>query len=343
MTIEMIDLRSDTVTKPTEGMRKAMMQASVGDDVFGEDPTVNDLQEKVSSMFGMEAGLFMPSGVMSNQLALKLLSSPGDEVIIDYKGHVFNYETAAASLISSVQLNPVQGRAGKLDPQLIQGAMRSGQDWEPNPSVVVVENATNKGGGTCYTDNELQAISSTASELNLSLHLDGARLWNAFTATHTAPEFYGTVADTMTVSFSKGLGAPVGSMLLSSQENIDKARRFRKMLGGGMRQVGLLAAAADYAIDHHLPLLKEDHRRARELANTISSCNKLEIDPDTVETNIVIFEVSDGQVSLALKNLEDKNVLMVPFGSKTIRATFHFEVGDQELEQTKAAMLDLFG
>lgn len=337
-----IDLRSDTVTKPTEGMLKAMMKAKVGDDVFREDPTVNALQEKVSSMFGMEAGLFVPSGVMSNQLAIKVLSNPGDELIIDHKGHVFNYETAAASLISSVQINPVQGSHGKLSPELITGAMRSGQDWEPNPAVVVVENATNKGGGTCYSEEELMAISSTAAELDLSLHLDGARLWNAMTATNTDPDFYGSVADTITVSFSKGLGAPIGSMLLSSEENIERARRYRKMLGGGMRQVGILAAAAGYAIDNHLSLLVEDHRRAKDIAYTISNCSKLNIDPEAVETNIVIFEVKNGDVSSAVQNLKEKDVLMVPFGSQTIRATFHFEVGDQELEKTKDAIADLF-
>ncbi|NGP76902.1 aminotransferase class I/II-fold pyridoxal phosphate-dependent enzyme [Balneolaceae bacterium YR4-1] len=338
----MIDLRSDTVTKPTEEMRKAMVQAEVGDDVFGEDPTVNRLQEKVSSMFGMESGLFVPSGVMSNQLALKLLCSAGDEVLIDYKGHIFNYETAAASLISSVQLNPLRGTKGKLTPDLIKEAMRSGQDWEPKPSVIVLENATNKGGGTCYSESDLRVMSNTAKELGLSVHLDGARLWNAMTATQTAPEFYGTVADTITVSFSKGLGAPVGSMLLSSRKRIDKARRFRKMLGGGMRQVGMLAAAADYAIKHHLPLLKEDHRRAKELAYTISNCRKLAIDPDTVETNIVIFEVNSGEVDSTLKLLEKKGIHMVPFGSNTIRATFHFEIGDSELKMVSEAMEALF-
>lgn len=323
-------------------MRNAMMQAKVGDDVFGEDPTVNQLQERVSSLFGMEAGLFVPSGVMSNQLALKLLCNAGDEVLIDYKGHIFNYETAAASLISSVQLNPLRGTRGKLTPDLIKEAMRSGQDWEPNPSVVVIENATNKGGGTCYSESELRDMATSASEMGLSVHLDGARLWNAMTATHTAPEFYGTIADTITVSFSKGLGAPVGSMLLSSKEQIGKARRYRKMLGGGMRQVGMLAAAADYAIEHHLPLLKEDHRRAKELARTISNCSKLAIDPDTVESNIIIFKVKSGEVDSALKQLRDKDIHMVPFGSNTIRATFHFEIGDSELETVCRTIKTLF-
>lgn len=339
----MVDLRSDTVTKPTKGMLKAMMEADVGDDVFGEDPTVNAFQHKIASMFGMEAGLFVPSGVMSNQLALKVLTEPGEEVIIDHLGHVFNYETAAASLISSVQINPVQGSKGKLSPDLISAAMRSGMDWEPKPSVVVLENATNKGGGSCYSRNELEAMRDLTSDLGLSVHLDGARIWNAMVATGIAPDFFGTVADTITVSFSKGLGAPVGSMLLSSEENISRARRFRKMLGGGMRQVGLLAAAADYAVEQHLPLLKEDHRRAKLLADTIAGCPGLSIDPETVETNIVIFEVKEGDISRALAQLEERGIRMVPFGSRTIRATFHFQVGDPELEKARKAVTALFG
>jgi len=366
----MVDLRSDTVTKPTKGMLKAMMEADVGDDVFGEDPTVNAFQHKIASMFGKEAGLFVPSGVMSNQLALKVLTEPGEEVIIDHLGHVFNYETAAASLISSVQINPVQGGKGKLSPDLISAAMRSGMDWEPKPSVVVLENTTNKGGGSCYSRNELEAIRDLTSDLGLSVHLDGARIWNAMVATGISPDFFdlglsvhldgariwnamvatgispdffGTVADTITVSFSKGLGAPVGSMLLSSEENISRARRFRKMLGGGMRQVGLLAAAADYAVEQHLPLLKEDHRRAKLLADTIAGCPGLFIDPETVETNIVIFEVKEGDVSAALAQLEERTIRMVPFGSRTIRATFHFQVGEPELQKTREAVTALFG
>jgi len=341
--IGMVDLRSDTVTKPTKGMLKAMMEADVGDDVFGEDPTVNAFQHKIASMFGKEAGLFVPSGVMSNQLALKVLTEPGEEVIIDHLGHVFNYETAAASLISSVQINPVQGGKGKLSPDLISAAMRSGMDWEPKPSVVVLENTTNKGGGSCYSRNELEAIRDLASDLGLSVHLDGARIWNAMVSTGISPDFFGTVADTITVSFSKGLGAPVGSMLLSSEENISRARRFRKMLGGGMRQVGLLAAAADYAVEQHLPLLKEDHRRAKLLADTIAGCPGLFIDPETVETNIVIFEVKEGDVSAALAQLEERTIRMVPFGSRTIRATFHFQVGEPELQKTREAVTALFG
>lgn len=340
-----IDLRSDTVTRPTEGMLQAMITAEVGDDVFGEDPTVNAFQDKVAKMFGMEAGLFVPSGVMSNQLALKVLTQPGEEVIMDHKGHVFNYETSAAALISSVQINPLPGTGGKLSPDLVASAMRSGQDWEPRPSVVVLENSTNKGGGRCYSKQELQKLREKTSELGLSVHLDGARIWNAMIARDISPDFFGSIADTMTVSFSKGLGAPVGSMLLSSADLIAKARRFRKMLGGGMRQIGLLAAAANYAIEKHLSLLEEDHRRARALADTIANCKAISIDPETVETNIVIFELSKevGEVEQALLKLEERGIRMVPFGSRHIRATFHFEIGDGELERTQKVANELFG
>lgn len=339
----MIDLRSDTVTKPTQGMLNAMIQAEVGDDVFGEDPTVNAFQEKIAGMFGMEAGLFVPSGVMSNQLALKVLTRPGEEVIIDHKGHIFNYETSAASLISSVQIHPVKGERGKLKPERIASAMRSGMDWEPKPSVVVVENTTNKGGGTCYRREELQQIWNKASELGLHVHLDGARIWNALVATGIEPEFFGSVSDTITVSFSKGLGAPVGSMLLSSAKRITEARRFRKMLGGGMRQVGLLAAAADYAVEHHLPLLEDDHRRAMELAKTISSCRGLSIALEDVESNILVFEVVEESPSSAVKKLKKEGVQMVPFGENTLRATFHHHISDADLAQVQQVMKKLFG
>lgn len=338
----MIDLRSDTVTKPTQGMLKAMAEAEVGDDVFGEDPTVNTFQQKMADMFGMGAGLFTPSGVMSNQLAIKVLTNPGEEIIIDHKGHIFNYETSAASLISGVQIHPVEGRQGKLNPELIQSAMRAGNDWEPLPSTVVVENTTNKGGGACYAQKELVAIKEKAQECGLAVHLDGARIWNAMTATGIEAQFFGSIADTITVSFSKGLGAPVGSMLLSSKEHINKARRYRKMLGGGMRQIGILAAAAHYAVENHLPVLKEDHRRAKELAQTIAGCEGLSINTNSVETNIVIFEVKSGSVQEMLDKLEEKGVSMVPFGGNSIRATFHHQISDTDLAQVQQNIESLF-
>lgn len=338
----MIDLRSDTVTKPTPEMLEAMTVAQVGDDVFEEDTTTNAFQQKMADLFSFEAGLFVPSGVMGNQIALKLLTSPGDEVITDETGHVFNYETTSAALISSIQLRPVQGRRGKISGDLIRGAVRSGQDWEPNSRAVVIENSTNKGGGACYTKAELDEIRHTADELGFSVHLDGARIWNAMEATDIEPDYFGTIADTMTVSFSKGLGAPVGSMILASAGHIKKARRIRKMLGGGMRQIGLLAAAADYAVDHHRQLLKQDHRRARELAKVIDTCNALSIDLDTVETNILIFDVLQGTAEEAVEALEKEGVMIVPFGPKTLRVTFHFQVDDDDLEKVKQAFKKLF-
>ncbi|MBN2731237.1 MAG: aminotransferase class I/II-fold pyridoxal phosphate-dependent enzyme [Balneolaceae bacterium] len=338
----MIDLRSDTVTKPTKDMLHAMMQAPVGDDVFEEDPSVNAFQQKMAHMFGFQAALFMPSGVMGNQVALKLLTNPGDEVIIEKKGHVFNYETTSAALISSIQLHSVQGSNGKLNGDLIRSAVRSGQDWEPLSKVVVIENSTNKGGGACYSKDELSNIKETVDGLGLSLHLDGARIWNAIETTGIAADYFGSIADTMTISFSKGLGAPAGSMLLASKERINEGRRIRKMLGGGMRQIGLLAAAADYAVEHHRSFLKEDHHRARVLAETISGCERLSINLDTVETNILIFDVLEGSASEAVKLLKEKGVQVVPFGPKTLRATFHFQVDDEDLHYAQEVFIELF-
>ncbi|MCW9706615.1 aminotransferase class V-fold PLP-dependent enzyme [Aliifodinibius sp. 1BSP15-2V2] len=339
----MIDLRSDTVTKPTAKMIKAMAEARVGDDVFGEDPTVNNLEEKVADLFGFDAGLFVPSGTMSNQLSINVLTAPGDEVLIEKTGHIFNYESAGAAHLSSVQLHPVRGHQGKLLPHLLEDKVRGTNDWDPNTTVIALENSTNKGGGCCYSEDELKAIKSFATEHQLKVHLDGARIWNAMTATDTEAAFFGSIADTMSVCFSKGLGAPVGSMMLSSEANIKQARRMRKMWGGGMRQVGLLAAAADYAIEEHWPLMKEDHRRARELATLIRQCHGLEIDLESVETNILIFDVLNESADSAIKRLHQEGVQLVPFGPNTLRATFHFQVTDEDLERVVEAFKKCFG
>ena len=338
----MIDLRSDTVTKPTQEMLDFMMRAEVGDDVFAEDPTVSMFEQKVSELFGMEAGLFVPSGTMSNQLGVKVLTNPGDEILIDHKGHIFNYETGGAGFLSGVQINAIQGNKGKLSPDHIKNAVRGGFDWEPSTSVLCLENTTNKGGGVCYSKDELIALKSFADQNNLKVHLDGARIWNAMVHTSIEPSFFGEIADTISVCFSKGLGAPVGSMLLSSKENIAKARRFRKMWGGGMRQVGLLAAAADFALDTNYAKLKKDHERAQQLAEAVDGCSSLSIDLNSVETNIVIFDVKNESAVEALVKLEEKGIRMVPFGPNTIRATFHYQIGDQELEKTKAVIKSIF-
>ena len=327
----MIDLRSDTVTKPTPEMLKAMTNAEVGDDVFGEDPTVNAFEQKMAELFGMEAGLFVPSGTMSNQLCLHVLTRPGDEVIIDETGHVFNYETGAAAHLSSIQLRPLKGENGKLNRERIETALRPKNDWDPHTRVIALENTTNKGGGAFYTKEELIEISNLADRHVLFIHLDGARIWNAITASGIEPEFFGTIADTISICFSKGLGAPVGSMMLASGDNVKQARRMRKMLGGGMRQIGLLAAAADYAVEHHWPLLERDHANAKKFAEAVNKNPLFEIDLSSVYTNIVLFDVKNGNAEPVLQKFADAGVGMVPFGPKTIRATFHFQITDEDM------------
>ncbi len=319
-------------------MLEAMMKAEVGDDVFAEDPTMNAFEDKMARMFGMEAALFVPSGTMGNQLCIKVLTRPGDEVIIDELGHIFNYETGAASHLSSVQLRPLQGTRGKLPPGLIEQALRPANDWDPRSRVIAVENTTNKGGGACYSESELNAIRDIADKHSLMVHLDGARIWNAITTTGIKPEFFGLIADTLSVCFSKGLGAPVGSMILSTGKNIQMARRYRKMWGGGMRQTGLLAAAADYAVENHWEMLAGDHRRAKQLAEVLAELPSYSIDAQSVESNIVLFDAVDRDVPDILELLKDEGIGMVPFGPKTIRATFHFEVNDTDLQQTIEAL-----
>jgi len=334
----MIDLRSDTVTKPTPGMLKAMIEADVGDDVFSEDPTANAFEKRMAELFGMEAGLFVPSGTMSNQLCLNVLTRPGDEVIIDETGHVFNYESGAAAHLSSIQLRPLKGNHGKLTPELIKTAIRPKNDWDPHTRVIAIENTTNKGGGAVYTREELLAVSNLATEHGFYLHLDGARIWNAMAATGIEPEFFGSIADTLSICFSKGLGAPVGSMMLAGGDVIRRARRMRKMWGGGMRQIGLLAAAAEYAVDHHQKMLEDDHRRAKRFAEAVSEHPSFNIDPETVETNIVLFGVIEGTADEALQTFSEAGIGMVPFGPKTIRATFHFQVDDEDLDKVLKAL-----
>ncbi|MDI6400435.1 GntG family PLP-dependent aldolase [Balneolaceae bacterium ANBcel3] len=334
----MIDLRSDTVTRPTEAMRKVISCSAVGDDMFREDPEVNALEEKVASLFEKESGLFVPSGTMGNQLAVKVLTQPGDEVIIEEKAHLFHAETAACSMISGVQLYPLKGIRGMLDADMVLKAIRGDHDWEPRTGLISVENTANMGGGTCYPLDKIQEIYTLAQTVNIPVHIDGARIWNASIASDIPLPVFGALCDTISVCFSKGLGAPVGSMLLSDSKTIEQARRYRKVLGGGMRQAGLLASAASYAVDHHFPMLKEDHRRAALLAEAVAENDAFFIQPKHVETNIVIFEVVKGSVDSALKWLSDHGVAMVPFGGNTIRATFHLEINDQGLDMARKAV-----
>lgn len=338
----MIDLRSDTVTKPTEGMREAMYRAEVGDDVFREDPTVNAFQHKVAEMFGMEAGIFVPSGTMGNQLAINVLTNPGDEVIIDVTGHVYNYESAAGPFLSGIQFMTLSGKNGVLNPELIRTGFRGHNDWDPRTSVISLENTTNKGGGAYYSHQTLLEIKKLADDKGIAVHLDGARIWNASIASGIPLRDFGNIADTISVCFSKGLGAPVGSMLLCSETLRRPALRKRKMWGGGMRQVGILAAAADYALDNHYELLVEDHRRARDLAEHISELRGVSIDVSNVFTNIVLFDVQKYTVTETLMKLKEHGVYMTQFGPNTIRAVFHFQITDNCLNLTRKALSNIF-
>jgi len=328
----MIDLRSDTVTKPTPEMLQAMCMADVGDDVFGEDPTVNAFEKRVAEMFGQEAGLFVPSGVMSNQLCVNVLTEPGTEIILDELSHIFNYETGGAAVHSGVQLRPIRGKNGMISARQIEEAIRPKNDWDPLTRVIALENTTNKGGGSFYELSTIQEIRHVADKHELFMHLDGARIWNALTEASYDAGTIGSYFDTISVCFSKGLGAPVGSMMLSSQKHIKKARRMRKMLGGGMRQIGLLSAAAEYALDHHYPLLKQDHIRAKKLAQIINMSNAFDIDKDSVKTNILLFDAVSDSVDEALKDMEKSGIRMVPFGGKTIRAVFHHQITDDDFD-----------
>lgn len=328
----MIDLRSDTITRPTQEMWDAMYKAPVGDDVFGEDPGLNALEEKVADMFGMQAGVFVPSGTMGNQLGLKVHTQPADEVLIDENSHVFHSEGAAGGFISGIQLWPLPCDRGVLSPETVASAIRTRNYWDPRTRVVVLENTSNKGGGTCYPMDIIREIYSLSRKHGLALHMDGARIWNASVATGIGLKEYGALCDTMSVCFSKGLGAPVGSMLLGSKELMEQARRYRKILGGGMRQAGMLAAAVAYALDHHIDLLAEDHRRAGRLAKALAESPFFEIDPGDVESNIVLFRVVRGTVAEAIERFADQNIAMIPFGGDTIRATLHLEISDRDID-----------
>ena len=327
-----IDLRSDTVTRPTPAMRQAMFEAEVGDDVFNEDPTVHRLEAEVATLLGKEAAVYLPSGTMGNQIALKVHTQPGDEVILDVNCHIFNYEAGAPGVLSGVQLCTLPGTRGILYPDQVCEALRHGYEWEARSRLLCLENTHNKAGGIVYPLDVLQATCTAAHEAGLLCHLDGARLWNATAATGIPEAEYAASFDTVSVCLSKGLGAPVGSVLTGSVRHIKKARRFRKMLGGGMRQVGILAAAGLHALAHHRPHLAEDHAKAKTLAEGLAQIPAFTIDPSLVETNIVMFDTVDTEAAPILHTLAEHGVLMVPFGPRTIRATTHRDVSMEDID-----------
>lgn len=319
-----VNLISDTVTRPTEEMLAYMFEAAVGDDVFKEDPSVNALEQKVARLFGKEAALFFPSGTMANQTAIKLHTQPGEQVICDHYAHIFNYEGGGASFNSGVSCALIAGDRGRITAEQIQQKINPTDFYHsPRTALVVIENTTNKGGGACYEMDNIKKIARLCKDKNLPLHLDGARLWNAMVATSTAPIDYGRLFDTISVCFSKGLGAPIGSALVGSREAIDKALRIRKMLGGGMRQAGYLAAAATYAIDYHWKDLAEDHRKAKELGEALLQLKGLKhLAP--VDTNIVIFEMKSKAIEdQFLNEMTASTIQLISMGSGKLRFVTH--------------------
>ena len=341
---KVIDLRSDTLTKPTPGMRKAMMEAEVGDDVFGEDPTVNALQKKVAKLLKKEEALFVCSGTMANQLAIRAHTQHGDEVIIESEAHTFNYEGGGGSALSGVQFHPLRGEGGVLDPLQIEEAIRPPDHHFAPTRLVCLENTHNRAGGRVYPIARIKETYHVAKRHGLATHLDGARLLNASLASGIPPDTYAQYFDSVSMCLSKGLGAPIGSLITGSREFIDRVHRFRKMFGGGMRQVGIIAAAGIYALDHHTDRLRVDHANAKRLAQGLSQIDGVEIDPNSVETNIVIFDVSQtgtdpDRIAGCLKQ---QGVLMLSFGKTLIRAVTHLDVTSQDIDRALEITAEVF-
>ena len=333
--IKPVDLRSDTVTKPSPDMRQAMASADVGDDVYGEDPSVNALQAKAARMFGKEAGLFVPTGVMANQLAIKASTRAGDEIIVEYDSHIFQYETAAPSVLSNVQLHTLHGESGVLTVSAVERAVRPDTYYFPRTRMVCIENTHNRAGGTIYPLEEMRVLRKLTEQRGLHLHLDGARIWNAHIATGIPLEDYGSLVDSISVCFSKGLGAPIGSMLLGSSEMIEIAHKFRKVIGGGMRQAGILAAGADFAVENNLPLLRDDHRRAFAFASALTHFRKCAVNTAGVQTNIVNVDISPSGLDSdqAVRLLKASNVFVGQLDATHLRAVFHLDVSNDDLER----------
>jgi len=330
-----IDLRSDTVTKPTLAMRQAMMEAEVGDDVFGEDPTVNALQEKVARLLGKEAALFVASGTMANQLSIKAHTQPGDEVIIEATSHAMNFEAGAGAMLSGVQFFAIPGNRGIFDAAQVEAAIRADDVHFPVSRLVVIENTHNRGGGTVFPLSIIRQVQDLATRKGLLMHMDGARLWNACVAAKISPAEYAAPFDSISVCLSKALGCPVGSLVVGSKEFLRRAHRFRKMVGGGTRQAGILAAAGIYALDHHLERLEEDHRKAKRLAQGLALIKNILIRPEEVETNILYFDISPSRRSAQeiASALKQRRIMVHPTGKSLIRAVTHLDVSFQDIEE----------
>jgi len=326
-----IDLRSDTVTLPTPGMRQAMANAEVGDDVFGDDPTVQRLEARTAEILGKEAAVFVPSGTMANQLAVRTHTEPGDEILVEANAHIFYYEGGAPAALSGVISRCLTGDRGVFTGGDIEAVLRPADPHFAPTKLVCVENTHNRGGGSIWPIDRIADVAAVARQHGLRLHLDGARLWNASVATGIAEREYAVYFDTVNVCFSKGLGAPVGSALAGSRELIQRARRFRKQFGGGMRQAGIIAAGALYALEHHRARLAEDHANARSLAQGLAELRGVEIQVASVETNIVRFRVSSVPVPLLVQRLNELGVRVLATGPDTIRAVTNLNILDADI------------
>ncbi|MFO0824153.1 MAG: GntG family PLP-dependent aldolase [Gemmataceae bacterium] len=339
----MIDLRSDTVTKPTPGMLAAMNASAVGDDVFGEDPTINELEHRVAALFGHEAALFVPSGTMSNQIAVRVHCRPQDEILLETTSHICLWEAGGAAALSGATCRTIDGRFGLLDASDFEGKIRPDDMHSVRTRLVCLENTHNRGGGTIYSVEAIDGISRWARQHGLAMHLDGARIWNAMVATGAPANTWGRMFDTVSVCFSKGLGTPVGSALIGPKDLIAQGRRYRKLFGGAMRQAGFLAGACLFALDHHIDRLAEDHANAKIVAEAVAEVPGLTLAPSKVETNLIWFEVGGkhGTARDVANRLKADGVLVAALGAKVIRAVTHLDVTREQCVKAAAAIRKL--
>lgn len=338
----MIDYRSDTVTKPSAAMLETMFKANVGDDVFEEDPTINELENFVAEMFGMQASLFCPSGTMTNQIAIKCHTQPGDEVICDKLSHIYQYEGAGIAFNSGCSVNLIDGDRGKINASQVLAAINANEVYKANTSLVSLENTTNRGGGSCYDFNEIINIKEVCNSNNLKLHLDGARLFNALIAKNETPKQYGEIFDSISICLSKGLGTPVGSLVVGNKDFIKKARRIRKVLGGGMRQAGYLAAAGLYALQNNINRLQQDHINAQKLAETLSKKYFVN-EVLAVETNIIVFSLQKEITPTAfVEKMKENQILMFPISANQVRIVVHLDITNEMIDKTIMAIENAF-
>ena len=334
----MVDLRSDTVTKPTDEMRQLIATAKVGDDVLGDDPTIIALQNMISELLDKEAALFVPSGTMSNAIAIRTHTKPGDEIITESTSHIYIYEGGGYAALSGCSVALVPGKLGIMTPEDVEKAIRKSDGslgHFPNGSLVCVENTSNRGGGTCYSQENLDAIAKVAHENDCAVHMDGARLFNAAIATGTNPARIVRDYDSISICLSKGLGAPVGSLLVGSSEFIDQAHRWRKMFGGGMRQAGVIAAAGIYALEHNISRLDDDHKRANKLASAINEMDMFSVNIEGVQTNMVYIEINgDLNANQVVEKLAEHDVHVLALGDNLLRAVTHIHITDEDINKS---------